>query len=301
VALIFWAQRMLNLECDGTYADVLEQALYNGALSGLSRDGVHYFYENVLESDGSNRRWEWHPCPCCTMNVARLLASVGGYFYSTGDREIAVHLYGANRARLTAGGTDVELRQETDYPWSGRVRLAVSPASPTEFTLRLRMPLWARGAELRVNGKAVALASVLERGYATIRRRWSGGDQVELDLPMAIERVYAHPSVEADVGRVCLKRGPLVYCAEHADQPELILSHVRLPRAAAVNAVTRPDLFDGIATLVANAEVADSSDWDGTLYRASAPRRQPVSVTAIPYYLWCNRGPGPMQVWIAEG
>ena len=100
VALIFWAQRMLNLDCDGKYADVLELALYNGALSGLSRDGEHYFYENQLESDGSHKRWDWHPCPCCTMNVSRLVASVGGYFYSTGDDAIAVHLYGGSTAKL---------------------------------------------------------------------------------------------------------------------------------------------------------------------------------------------------------
>ena len=122
VALIFWAQRMLNLDCDGAYADVLELALYNGALSGLSRDGTHYFYENKLESDGSHKRWEWHPCPCCTMNVARLVASVGGYFYSTGEDTLAVHLYGGNSARLSVGGKAVRIRQKADYPWSGQDR-----------------------------------------------------------------------------------------------------------------------------------------------------------------------------------
>ena len=105
--MIFWAQRMLNLDCDGKYADVMELALFNGALAGLSRDGTHYFYDNRLESDGSHTRWQWHPCPCCTMNVSRLVASVGGYFYSTGDDVIAVHLYGGStrqaRRRRAAG------------------------------------------------------------------------------------------------------------------------------------------------------------------------------------------------------
>ena len=133
VALIFWAQRMLNLELDGEYADVMEQALYNGALSGLSRDGTTYFYQNPLESDGSHTRWDWHPCPCCTMNVSRLVASIGGYFYSTGPDLLAVHLYGGNTAKLSVSGTPVRIRQETDYPWSGKVRIAVDPAEPKAF------------------------------------------------------------------------------------------------------------------------------------------------------------------------
>ncbi len=129
VALIFWAQRMLNLDLDGKYADVLELALYNGALSGLSRDGTHYFYENPLESDGRHTRWAWHPCPCCTMNVSRLVASVGGYFYSTGTDEIAIHLYGGSATSVEIGGRKVGIREESNYPWSGAIRVHVDPDS----------------------------------------------------------------------------------------------------------------------------------------------------------------------------
>ncbi len=120
VALIFWAQRMLHLDCDGSYGDVLELALYNGALAGLSRDGVHYFYENRLESDGSHQRWQWHSCPCCTMNVSRLIASVGGYFYATGEDTIAVHLYGANSARLSVGGRSCHCQANHGLPVAER-------------------------------------------------------------------------------------------------------------------------------------------------------------------------------------
>ena len=129
VALIFWAQRMLNLELDGAYADILELALYNGALSGLARDGTHYFYQNPLESDGSHTRWDWHPCPCCTMNVSRLVASVGGYFYSTGSDVLAVHLYGGSTARVTVGDVPVAIRQASDFPWRGDVRITADPGS----------------------------------------------------------------------------------------------------------------------------------------------------------------------------
>jgi DUF1680 family protein len=159
VALIFWAQRMLHLDCDSRYADVLELALYNGALAGLSRDGTHYFYENRLESDGSHHRWEWHTCPCCTMNVSRLVASVGGYFYATGKDTVAIHLYGASTAGLLVGGRQVKIRQTTDYPWSGKVAIDIDPQAPARFALRLRIPGWAPSAEIRINGKYPILSS----------------------------------------------------------------------------------------------------------------------------------------------
>jgi hypothetical protein len=290
---------MLNLDCDGAYADVLELALYNGALAGLSRDGTHYFYENKLESDGSHERWEWHPCPCCTMNVSRLVASVGGYFYSTGEDTVAVHLYGGSRARLSVGGTPVTIRQEADYPWSGKIALTVEPQSPAELTLKLRIPGWANGATLSVNGEPVD-TSKRHLGYVELRRRWSRGDRVDLDLPMPVERVYSHPEVREDVGRVALKRGPLVYCVEEADNPALAVDRFRLPRAAALRAMPRNDLFDGIVCVAADAKAARDDDWNGSLYRATPPAAAAAEMTALPYYLWSNRGPGRMMVWIPE-
>jgi uncharacterized protein len=300
VALIFWAQRMLNLDCDGKYADILELALYNGALAGLSRDGTHYFYDNKLESDGSHKRWEWHPCPCCTMNVSRLVASVGGYFYSAGDDVLAVHLYGGNSAEVSIGGRKVRVNETSSYPWSGGIRIAVEPEAPTEFTLKLRIPGWARAAAIRVNGVALGIDAIIDHGYAGIDRTWSPGDTVELDLPLPVERIYSHPNVRADVGRVCLKRGPLVYCAEEADNKASAVDRVRLPRNATVESVERSDLFDGIVTLVTEGRETESADWDGALYRPEPPAETDRLLTAIPYYLWSNRGPGKMTVWMPE-
>jgi DUF1680 family protein len=299
VALIFWAQRMLNLDCDGAYADVLELALYNGALAGLSRDGTHYFYENKLESDGSHKRWEWHPCPCCTMNVSRLVASVGGYFYSTGKDMVAVHLYGGNSARLSVGGKAVVIRQDADYPWSGRIVIAVEPEAPVEFTLKLRIPGWARGETLTVNGKS-ADTSKRSLGYVELRRLWSPGDRVDFDLPMPVERVYSHPEVRDDIGRVALRRGPLIYCVEEADNPALAINRFRLPRGADLRATPRQDLFDGIVSIAAAASAAREEDWNGNLYRSMPASEEPATMIALPYYLWSNRGPGRMMVWIPE-
>ena len=133
VALVFWAQRMLHLDLDGAYADVMERALYNGALSGLSREGTHYFYANPLESRGQHRRWAWHVCPCCTMNVSRLVASVGGYFLSTRDDGVAIHLYGGFAAKPTIAGVGVGLKETSDYPWSGDIRIEVDPEAPDDL------------------------------------------------------------------------------------------------------------------------------------------------------------------------
>jgi DUF1680 family protein len=298
VALIFWAQRMLNLDLDGKYADVMELALYNGALSGMSRDGTHYFYQNPLESDGSHKRWVWHPCPCCTMNVSRLVASIGGYFYSTSDSVLAVHLYGGNSAKLSVGDRKVRVRQEADYPWSGKIRITVEPEAPAEFSVRLRIPGWARGETLAVKGQPVEGAP-RHNGYVDISRRWSAGDVIDLNLPMPPVRLFAHPDVRMDGARVCLKRGPLVYCIEQVDNAEAV-SRVRLPRTASIEAVPRPDLFGGIVSLVAEGKALSAESWDETLYRVNPPASGPARIIAIPYYLWANRELGRMLVWVPE-
>jgi uncharacterized protein len=299
VALIFWAQRMLNFDCDGTYADILELALYNGALAGLSVDGTHYFYENRLDSDGSHHRWEWHPCPCCTMNVSRLIASVGGYFYATAKDAVAVHLYGGNTAKLSLGERAVKIRQVTDYPWNGAIKLTVDPETPMRFALRLRIPGWAHGETITINGTALA-AIEKERGYAVVEREWKAGDEVDLHLPMPVERVYAHPNVKADIGRVCLKRGPLAYCTEQIDNPAVAIPHLKLPRDARLDAVKRDDLFGGIVSLTAEARLVETDDWNGSLYRTQPPASTAAKMIAIPYYIWSNRGAGRMTTWLPE-
>ena len=297
VALIFWAQRMLHLDLDGKYADVLETALYNGALSGLSRDGEHYFYANPLESNGSAKRWEWHPCPCCTMNVSRLVASVGGYFLSTAPDGLAIHLYGGISASREIAGTTVAIREQSNYPWSGDIRISLDPEAPTAFDLKLRIPGWAKSFSLSVNGVPVETQPV--NGYVTVHRTWSKGDSIALDLPMPAERVYANPGVIMDIGRVALQRGPLVYCLEEADNAGGAVQRLKLPRDAELEAVPRADLFDGIVTLTAPARAIEPQDFTA-LYRTAPPRERPSSLTALPYYLWANRGQGSMVVWIPE-
>ncbi len=297
VALIFWAQRMLHLGLEGKYADVLELALYNGALSGLSRDGSHYFYANPLESNGSAERWEWHTCPCCTMNVSRLVASVGGYFLSTASDGVAFHLYGGVSSRREIADTMVGIRETSNYPWSGDVKIALDPEKPTEFDVKLRIPGWARSFTLAVNGKPVNATP--DNGYVTIHRTWQEGDVIALDMPMPPERIYANPGVIMDIGRVALKRGPLVYCIEEADNPGGAVQRFKLPRDADLRSSTRADLFGGVVTLEGPARAIEPADFR-ELYRTAPPRETDASLTALPYYLWANRGRGSMVVWIPE-
>jgi DUF1680 family protein len=301
VALIFWTQRMLHLDLDGKYADMLEQALFNNALGGLSRDGEHYFYSNPLDSDGRHSRWAWHTCPCCTMNASRLIASVGGYFVSASDDAVAFHLYGGISTEVDLAGGKVLLRETSAYPWSGSIRIEVTPQAPFDFTVKLRIPGWAGGAEVSVNGEPVEVAASAENGYLSVSRLWQAGDRIALELPMPAERIYAHPLVKENVGRVALKRGPLVYCVEETDNPGGRVQQLQLPQDASIDVEERRDLFDGIVVLAADARRLTDAGWDQSLYRTRPPEAQPARLTAVPYYLWNNREKGSMQVWISEG
>ena len=295
--MVFWAARMLNLNLDGQYGDMLELALYNTSLAGLSRDGTQYFYDNKLESDGSHQRWDWHPCPCCTMNVARLVASIAGYFYSVAETEVAVHLYGGAEVSLPVAGGTVGLSEVSDYPWSGKIAITLDPQGTDAFTLALRIPAWAKGASVRVNGQSVPMET--ERGYLKLHRTWSKGDVVDLMLPMAPERIYAHPAVRQDLGRVALRRGPLVYCVEQQDIT-CPVAQVRLLATAALSQDWRADLLGGIMVIKAEGARVDLTAWGESLYHNHPPPQVPSHLTAVPYYIWCNRGPNPMQVWLKE-
>ena len=163
----------------------------------------------------SPNRQEWFGCACCPPNVARLIASLARYIYSTTAKDLYVHLYVGGSAECTIRGRKVQVVQETEYPWKDKIRLRVNPASPAEFGLALRIPGWARTFRVNVNGKSVKLAP--KKGYVHIVRTWKKGDRVDLVLPMAVERIEAHPAVRQDAGFVALQRGPIVYCLEEAD------------------------------------------------------------------------------------
>ena len=310
IALALFAHRMLQIDAHSEYADVMERALYNGVLSGLSLDGKTFFYANHLTvfphgaPDPSDHvataRQEWFSCACCPPNIARTLAGLGRFVYSTGKSAIYVHLYVGGSAEAEVGGRKVVLRQQTDYPWKEKVRITLEPERAGTFTVALRIPGWCRKARVAVNGEAIDAAGKTRKGYACIRRRWEKGDRIDLTLPMPVERVEAHPSVRMDCGKVALQRGPVVYCLEEADNGKN-LADIFLPRDSKLKAEYRPDLLGGAVVISGRAQRRDQSGWDGRLYRASRSRTKSVDILAVPYHLWGNRKGGEMLVWIRGG
>jgi DUF1680 family protein len=300
VGLVFWSSRMLGMGPNARYADVMERALYNGSISGLSQDGSLFFYENPLRSHGDHHRWVWHRCPCCPPNVGRMVAAIGSYMYGLADDAIAIHLYGDNSARFEIGGRAVRLTQTSRYPWDGAVEIKFDLETPTRFGVYLRIPGWSRSASLQVNGAPIDLAGATRDGYALVEREWKAGDAVRLELEMAVERLYAHPDVAADSGRVALMRGPLVYCLEGVDNPAP-LHRIRLPVGADLTPRFADDLLGGIVVLEGSAEAERVEDWSGALYRTQPPRWDAVPLKAAPYFAWDNREPGEMEVWMREG
>ena len=304
VGLVFWARRMLNLTADGRYADVMERALYNGVLSGVSLDGRKFFYANPLAHYGQGRvrrrgdghRQEFFGCACCPPNIARLIASIGAHVYSAGERAAYVHLYAAGQATAEIAGREVKIIQQTDYPWDGQVKITVRTAAAARFDLMLRIPGWCRRHSLKVNGRPAGAKAV--KGYARIARRWNDGDQVELSLAMPIERVEANPKVPQDVGRVAIQRGPVVYCLEQVDHAADVHA-ILLPDSAELTARLRPKLLGGAVVIEGRGLAADGRGWAGRLYRPSRkPATRPVKITAVPYCLWDNRAAGAMTVWL---
>jgi hypothetical protein len=306
IAFVFWAHRMLQVEGDGQYADEMERALYNGVLSGVSLDGSHFFYANplaVYPPAFANRRpemgavrQEWFDCACCPPNIARLLASLGAYMYSTSQEGIYVHLYAQGSAEAFIDGRRVQIEQVTEYPWAETVSLTLNPETPARLTLALRIPGWCREATMRVNGQDQPLAPVTRLGYACIERMWQVGDRVTLHLAMPVEQVEANPEVRMDCGRVVLQRGPMIYCLEEVDNGQR-LSDITLPEEKQFELVKVPNLGEAYV-LVAKAYRRDMQAWENTLYRPGKSVKNAIPIKAIPYFLWGNRAPGEMQVWL---
>jgi len=311
IGLVFWAHRMLHLDLDAAYADMMEKALYNGVLSGLSLDAKAYFYVNPLavwpepcekRADTRHvetRRQPWFACACCPPNLARLLASFGKYVYSESPLGPAVHLYTSSTADLEVAGRATTLRQETDYPWGENVTIVVEPEEAALFTVFLRIPGWCRNPRLAVNGEELPLSAILRQGYARVDRLWRPHDRIELTLPMPIERIRAHPEVRENAGKVALQRGPVVYCLEEADNGRN-LPALSLPANAPLSARFRPDFLGGVMVISGEAHRNTASGWNGVLYQAIESSVETAPLTMIPYFAWANRQPGEMLVWIRD-
>ncbi len=298
IASVMWNWRMLQASGEAKYTDALELALYNGVLSGISLDGDKYFYVNPLADRGGHRRQAWFTCACCPPNIARMLASLPGYFYSSSKDGLWIHLYARSTSQVKPGKRTVRVAQETDYPWEGEVNLTIEPENRGAFALHLRIPGWCRRPGLLVNDETTGVA-VEPGSYARLERAWEKGDEVQLDLPMPVERIQSNPSVLENADRVALMRGPIVYCLEQADNPDADVWDMAISTSEPIEARYNSDMLDGVVTLRGVAYAVDA-EFDGKLYRPmpeTSSKRRRVGFTAIPYYAWANREPGPMIVW----
>ncbi|MFA6504768.1 MAG: beta-L-arabinofuranosidase domain-containing protein [Treponemataceae bacterium] len=311
IGLIFWAHRMLQADLNGDYGDVIEQTLYNGVLSGVSLTGDTFFYANHLEVEPGlytnrvnrnvrmlPRRQSWFEVSCCPPNLARLVASLGGYLYTTSDAGVQVHLYAQSKGVFSIKEVETTIRQETNYPWDGSVRIVVSPAAPTAFDFTFRIPSWSKQASIKVNGSAVSVSVV--KGYATINRVWTANDTVEIDFRMLPYLVEAHPSVRFDCGKAALMRGPVVYCLEETDNGKNLWDVV-LAADSKFASSYEPSLLGGVVSLTSEAKSRDLSEWTDALYRPVGSGYRKREIKAIPYYTWSNRDPGEMLVWMRLG
>ncbi len=315
IGLAFFANRMLCSRPNSKYSDVLEKVLYNGILSGMSLDGTKFFYVNPLEvipeaseKDQLHRhvrveRQKWFGCACCPPNLARILSSLGQYAYGTGEDTIFLHLYISGTYCTRIGGRDITLKVTTDYPWGNQVAFELlsnneeNPNEPvTPISLAIRIPGWCKKAAFTTEGKAAAYE--IRDGYAYFTPL-KPGDRLLMELAMPAVTVAANPKVRENIGKVAVMRGPLVYCLEEADNGKE-LHRIWLESKTEFTAQYEPDLLGGIVTLHCTGQILDDTGWTAEeLYSSDAePSYLPKELTLIPYYVWANRTPGEMRVWI---
>ena len=302
---VYVNHRMFLLHGESKYYDVLERTLYNGLLSGVSLQGDGFFYPNPLESAGGYERKAWFGCACCPSNICRFIPSVPGYVYAVNGSDLYVNLYMPNTLTQKVNGKDVVLRQETGYPWNGDVQITIDKNSAKTFSLKLRIPGWVRGEvapgelykyadgkslgyKVLVNGEEVS--SELDKGYFTITRSWKKGDKVSLHLDMEPRVVTAREEVEADRGRIAVERGPIVYCAEAADNSFPVRSVLMGPDPDMT--VSHGDVLGYPVEKI--SAIAQTLHYD----QMGRLRVDDVKLTMIPYYAWCHRGAGEMTVWL---
>jgi hypothetical protein len=278
IGSFFFSWRLLRATGEAKYAEQMERTLYNAILSGISLDQRRYFYGNPLTSHGEHERREWFLVACCPPNLARVLASLERYLYGQSEDGVWVHQYVGGRVRFQRPEGEAALRVESGFPWQGKARLQMEVERPMRFALRLRVPAWAKQAQVRVNGKAVEEKAV-PGTYAVLDRDWQSGDVVELEFRMETEAVSAPPEVKENRGRAAIMRGPLVYCLEDKDNPALDVHRVKISPEPQWAAGYQPELLGGLVAV-------------------SGRTREGARFRAIPYYAWGNRGRANMAVWL---
>ena len=321
ISMVYLFHRMFLLHGDAKYIDCMERTLYNGVISGMSVDGGRFFYPNPLSSDGKYafnadntvERQPWFGCACCPSNLCRFIPSFPGYVYAVKDRNLYVNLFTGNTATMQVEGKEVEIAQQTAYPWDGDITITIQKNKAKAFNLAIRIPGWATttpvpsdlyryaddvlgGYSVKVNG--VEVKGELEKGYLLLNRAWKKGDVVTVHFDMPVRTVKANHHVTDDRGRVAIERGPLVYCAEGVDNPDFSIFNFLMPHQPKFQVSdqeihgTRQVSF-GVKSIAVDGQVVEQ-DAHGSAVVKSA------TLTMIPYYAWNHRGPGLMEVWMPQ-
>lgn len=314
IANVYWNYRMFLLHGNTKYIDVMERSLYNNVIAGVGQDGKTFFYPNPLECDakfkfnrGSLDRQPWFDCSCCPTNLCRFLPSIPGYIYAQKQNNLYINLFiGSSTIIKMNDKNQVEISQQTQYPWDGAIKIKVTPSKKEKFEVCLRIPGWVQNQpvpsnlysyktpitetiSIKVNGKTFPYKT--ENGYAMLEREWNKGDLIEYDIPMIIHRVEANSNVQADQGKIALERGPVVYCLEEIDNDSKV-SNLIIPDNAELSASFAPDKLKGIEVITGDG-IKFNPSTDGLSIQSNKQK-----FMAIPYYAWDNRGITMMKVWI---
>ncbi|MEZ4994751.1 MAG: glycoside hydrolase family 127 protein [Saprospiraceae bacterium] len=303
----FWNHRMFLMTGDSKYIDVLERSMYNNILDGVSLSGDHFFYPNPLASYGQHERQEWFGCACCPPNVARFLPSMPGYIYAQQDTQVYVNLYVSSTTGFDIGGKTMYIRQESEFPWNGKVEMEVVADEPMGVKLNLRVPGYVRNRpvpsdlytyadsltkpiEMKINGRAYPF-TIDDKGYITIEHNWQKLNKIQLNFPFEVRKVKANELVMEDKGKIAVERGPLLFCAEWPDNMYNKVLSLVLDQREELKA-KRSNILGGTYIIKGKARMA-AKRLDGKVMLS-----QSNPITLIPYYLWNNRGPGEMAVWL---
>jgi len=298
IASLMWNWRMFLASGDSKFVDLMELALYNSILAGISLDGKEYFYVNPLANRGNHRRQKWFECACCPPNIARLLASLPGYFYSVSEEGIWVNMYDQSIAHLKLNDEIITVTQNTDYPWRGDVEIILNLNHGLDFSLNLRIPSWSEKTEVGLNGSKVD-ETVKPGSYFKLRKTWKNGDRVSISFQMKIRKVSCNPLVYENLGRVALSRGPLIYCLEGVDNTGFDVWDVLISGDAALKVEWAQHLLEELIIIRGEGYVEDSDWMQECLYNAdSRTKMRKIEFLAIPYYAWANREPSPMNTWL---
>jgi DUF1680 family protein len=301
---------MLQITGDAKYADIVELALYNSVLSGMSLEGTKFCYNNPLNVSKDlpfKQRWSKERegyialSNCCAPNVTRTIAEVSNYAYSFSKEGLYVNLYGSNSLKTTLpNGEKIEIEQQTNYPWDGKITLKIIKAPNSAYDFLLRIPGWSKDATISINDRKINTA-VVSGTYSKINQKWKKGDVIELNIPMPVELMQANPLVEEIKNQIAIKRGPIVYCLESNQLPANTSINEVVLNANSQFTTSFTELNNRkLLTINATSFTNEDPDWNKKLYQPlSVKRTKEYNLKLIPYFAWGNDGKGEMTVWMS--